>query len=89
MHGREVVIVEVARSWVGRGHPEKGYYKDVHPNHLLGDTWVEVIERVVIPAEALRGRDHGLRTVKCRAVATTSAATPGCRRGSRSRRRRR
>ena len=30
--GREVVIVEAVRTPVGRGHPEKGYYKDVHPN---------------------------------------------------------
>ena len=53
MHGREVVIVEAVRTPVGRGHPEKGYYKDVHPNDLLGRTWVEVIERAAIPAEAV------------------------------------
>ena len=34
--GREVVIVEAARTPIGRGHPEKGYYKDIHPNELLG-----------------------------------------------------
>ena len=34
--GREVVIVEAVRTPIGRGHPEKGYYKDVHPNELLG-----------------------------------------------------
>ena len=48
MEGREVVIVEAVRTPVGRGHPEKGYYKDVHPNELLGRTWVEVIERAGI-----------------------------------------
>jgi acetyl-CoA acyltransferase len=53
MEGREVVIVEAVRTPVGRGHPEKGYYKDVHPNELLGRTWVEVIERAGIPAEAV------------------------------------
>ena len=42
MEGREVVIVEAVRTPVGRGHPEKGYYKDVHPNQLLGATFVEV-----------------------------------------------
>jgi acetyl-CoA acyltransferase len=46
--GREVVIVEAARTPVGRGHPEKGYYKDVHPNELLGRTFAEVIERAGI-----------------------------------------
>ena len=50
--GREVVIVEAARTPIGRGHPEKGYYKDVHPNELLGATYTEVIERAGIePAE--------------------------------------
>src|SRR5438093_904693 len=53
MHGREVVIVEAVRTPVGRGHPDKGYYKDVHPNDLLGRTWVEVIDRAGIPAEAV------------------------------------
>src|SRR5215217_4980203 len=43
--GREVVIVEAARTPIGRGHKEKGYYKDVHPNELLGATYKAVIER--------------------------------------------
>ena len=43
--GREVVIVEAARTPVGRGHEEKGYYKDVHPSNLLAKTYTEVIER--------------------------------------------
>ena len=34
--GREVVIVEAVRTPIGRGHKEKGYYKDTHPNELLG-----------------------------------------------------
>ena len=53
MEGREVVIVEAVRTPIGRGHAEKGYYKDVHPNELLGRTWVEVIERAGIPADAV------------------------------------
>ena len=53
MEGREVVIVEAVRTPVGRGHPEKGYYRDVHPNELLGRTWVEAIERSGIPAAAV------------------------------------
>ena len=46
--GREVVIVEAVRTPIGRGHPEKGYYRAVHPNELLGTTWVEVIDRAGI-----------------------------------------
>jgi acetyl-CoA acyltransferase len=53
VEGREVVIVEAVRTPIGRGHPEKGYYKDVHPNELLGRTWVEVIERAGIPADTV------------------------------------
>ena len=51
MEGREVVIVEAVRAPVGRGHPEKGYYSDVHPNELLGKAWVEVIGRARIEPE--------------------------------------
>jgi acetyl-CoA acyltransferase len=49
--GREVVIVEAVRTPIGRGHPEKGYYKDTHPNELLGKCYTEVIERAGIPAD--------------------------------------
>ncbi len=50
--GREVVIVEAVRTPIGRGHPEKGYYKDTHPNELLGRCLAAVVERAGIdPAE--------------------------------------
>jgi acetyl-CoA acetyltransferase family protein len=49
-HGREVVIVEAVRTPIGRGHPEKGYYKDTHPNELLGRCFSEVIARAGIDA---------------------------------------
>jgi acetyl-CoA acyltransferase len=50
-NGREVVVVEAVRTPIGRGHPEKGYYKDTHPNELLGKCYSEVIERAGIPAD--------------------------------------
>ena len=34
--GREVVIAEAVRTPIGRGHPDKGYYRDVHAVQLLG-----------------------------------------------------
>jgi acetyl-CoA acyltransferase len=46
--GREVVIVEAVRTPIGRGHPEKGYYKDTHPNALLGKCFTELIGRAGI-----------------------------------------
>src|SRR5919202_13505 len=47
-NGREVVIVEAVRTPIGRGHPEKGYYKDTHPNELLGKCYSEAIKRAGI-----------------------------------------
>jgi acetyl-CoA acyltransferase len=48
--GREVVIVEAVRTPIGRGHPEKGYYRDVHPNDLLGRCYTEVLSRAGVDA---------------------------------------
>jgi acetyl-CoA acyltransferase len=48
--GREVVIVEAVRTPIGRGHKEKGYYKDTHPNELLGRCYTEVLGRAGIDA---------------------------------------
>jgi len=50
--GREVVIVEAVRTPIGRGHEQKGYYKDVHASNLLAKAYAEVIQRAGIdPAE--------------------------------------
>jgi acetyl-CoA acetyltransferase family protein len=48
--GREVVIVEAVRTPIGRGHREKGYYKDTHPNTLLAKCYTEAIDRAGIDA---------------------------------------
>ena len=48
--GREVVIVEAVRTPIGRGHPQKGYFSDTHPNELLGTCYEEVIARAGIDA---------------------------------------
>jgi acetyl-CoA acyltransferase len=49
--GREVVIVEAARTPIGRGHRAKGWYRDIHPNELLGAAYSAVIERAGIDPE--------------------------------------
>jgi acetyl-CoA acetyltransferase family protein len=46
--GREVVIVEAARTPIGRGHPEKGYYKDTHPSTLLARNLEQLVSRAGI-----------------------------------------
>ena len=48
--GREVVIVEAVRTPIGRGHLEKGYYRDTHPNDLLGRCYTEVLSRAGVDA---------------------------------------
>jgi acetyl-CoA acetyltransferase family protein len=46
------VIVEAVRTPIGRGHEEKGIYKDVHPSNLLAKVYGELFERTgVDPAE--------------------------------------
>jgi acetyl-CoA acetyltransferase family protein len=45
MKGEEVYIVEAVRTPVGRGHREKGIFRDVHPAELLGRTFVELLGR--------------------------------------------
>ena len=42
---RDVLIVDAVRTPVGRGHPEKGALKDVHPADLLGQTFVALLDR--------------------------------------------
>jgi acetyl-CoA acyltransferase len=50
--GREVVIVAAARTPIGRGHPEKGIYRDLHPSNLLAHAYGAVVELAGIdPAE--------------------------------------
>ena len=53
MDGREVVIVEAVRTPIGRGHPEKGYYRNSHPNALLGTCYEQVIARAGIEARVV------------------------------------
>jgi acetyl-CoA acyltransferase len=53
LQGREVVIVEAARTPIGRGHPEKGWFRDLHPNELLGGAYKAVIARAGIEPEVV------------------------------------
>jgi len=46
----EVVIIDAVRTPIGRGHIEKGNYRDIHPADLLGLTYRELISRAGIDA---------------------------------------
>jgi acetyl-CoA acetyltransferase family protein len=45
---RDPVIVAAARTPIGRGSREKGWFRDVHPNQLLGTAYSAVVERAGI-----------------------------------------
>src|ERR671930_1393978 len=51
--GREVVITEAVRTPIGRGHEEKGYYKDVHASNLLSRTFAELTDRAGVDPAAV------------------------------------
>ena len=53
LQGREVVLVEAARTPIGRGHPEKGWFRDLHPNELLGAAYDAVIARAGLEPEVV------------------------------------
>jgi acetyl-CoA acetyltransferase family protein len=45
---RDPVIVAAARTPIGRGHRERGWLRDVHPNELLGIVYRAVIDRAEV-----------------------------------------
>ena len=50
--GREALIVDAVRTPIGRAHPEKGVYRDTHPNALLAECYTALIARTGIdPAD--------------------------------------
>jgi len=46
--GREVLIAEAVRTPMGRSNHEKGWYRDIHPNEILGACYAELIGRTGI-----------------------------------------
>lgn len=50
--GREVYIIEAVRTPVGKSHPERGWYRDIHPNSMLASCYSELIDRTeILPGE--------------------------------------
>ncbi|MFF3572682.1 thiolase family protein [Nocardia jiangxiensis] len=46
--GREVVIAEAVRTPIGKSHPEKGWFRDIHPNAMLASCYQDLITRTEI-----------------------------------------
>jgi acetyl-CoA acetyltransferase family protein len=51
--GREVYIAEAARTPFGRSHPEKGWFRDTHPNDLLAAVYRALLGRAGLPPDAV------------------------------------
>lgn len=43
--GREVLIAEAVRTPMGKSHPERGWFRDTHPNEMLSAVYTELIAR--------------------------------------------
>jgi acetyl-CoA acetyltransferase family protein len=50
---RDAVIAEAVRTPIGRGHPDLGVFRDLHPADLLGRCFVELLERAGIDPSAV------------------------------------
>ena len=43
--GREVLIAEAVRTPMGRANPERGWFRDIHPNEMLGACYTDILDR--------------------------------------------
>jgi acetyl-CoA acetyltransferase family protein len=51
--GRDALIVEALRLPTGKSHPASGWYRDIHPNVMLGDVYTALLERAALPPAAV------------------------------------
>ncbi|SPM34823.1 Acetyl-CoA acetyltransferase, partial [Mycobacterium rhizamassiliense] len=51
--GRAVFIAEAVRTPIGKSHPERGWYRDVHPNVILAACYTDLINRTGIRPAAV------------------------------------
>jgi acetyl-CoA acyltransferase len=51
--GREVFIAEAARTPMGRAHPERGWFRNTHPNAMLAACYTELLSRSGLPPAAV------------------------------------
>lgn len=51
--GRPVFIAEAVRTPIGKSHPERGWFRDVHPNAMLAACYTDLITRTGIDPGAV------------------------------------
>jgi len=49
--GREVIITDAVRTPIGRGHPERGYFRDWHASTMLAHTYTALLDRTGLPSD--------------------------------------
>lgn len=47
---RDAFIVEALRTPIGKSHPERGWYRDTHPNEILGAVYAALLARTELAA---------------------------------------
>jgi acetyl-CoA acetyltransferase len=52
-HGREALVVEALRTPMGKSHPERGWFRDTHPNEMLGAVYTALLESTGLAPEAV------------------------------------
>ncbi|SEP48714.1 thiolase family protein [Amycolatopsis saalfeldensis] len=52
-HGREALIVDALRTPMGRAHPDKGWFRDTHPNVLLGAVYTALLDSAAVAPEVI------------------------------------
>ncbi|HEV2536708.1 MAG TPA: hypothetical protein VGU21_04265, partial [Streptosporangiaceae bacterium] len=51
--GRDALIVDALRTPIGRSHPERGWFRDVHPNAMLGAVYAALLDGAGLGPEAI------------------------------------
>ncbi|HEY6494142.1 MAG TPA: thiolase family protein [Trebonia sp.] len=51
--GRDALIVEALRLPTGKSHPERGWYRDTHPNAMLGAVYAALLDSTSLAPEAV------------------------------------
>jgi acetyl-CoA acyltransferase len=51
--GREAWIVEALRTPMGKAHPDKGWFRDTHPNEMLGAVYTALLTSTGLSAAAI------------------------------------
>jgi acetyl-CoA acyltransferase len=51
--GRDALIVDALRTPIGRSHPERGWFRDVHPNLMLGAVYTALLDGAGLTPEVI------------------------------------